>query len=107
MTFEKFSKIFSGLSYECEFRLYFQGKDREYMIIRFSDKVSFQRVGYYDGSGEVFYDSLDDLYKAVTVDNICLERDWDKLSDIIADDRYSLFDDKELAKFCEENDITL
>lgn len=77
------------------------------MIIRFSDKVSFQRVGYCDGSGEVFYDSLDDLYKTETVDGICLERDWRKISDIIADDRYSLFNEDDLAKFCEDNYIIL
>lgn len=55
--------------------------DKEYMIIGFSDRFSFQRCGYSDGSGEFYYSTLDELYNAVTVDNILLKRDWNDITD--------------------------
>ena len=37
-------------------------RDKEYMIISFKDRYSFQRCDINDGSGEFFYDTLDELY---------------------------------------------
>lgn len=53
--------------------------DNEYMIIICKDHCSFQRCGYRDGSGEYRFNTLDELYKARQIDNIILERDWDKI----------------------------
>lgn len=72
---------------EPEIWINFSDKKGDYMIIAFEDKCSFQRCatqGFktFDGSGELFYDSLDELYKTETVDGILLKRDWDKITDI-------------------------
>ena len=76
-SFEKIKEKFSGqfiVDFEPELTLFMYGK--EYMIIFFPDGCSFQRCGYKDGSGEVFYKSLDELYYTETVDGILLKRDW-------------------------------
>lgn len=74
---------------EPEIQINFSDKTNDYMIIAFEDKCSFQRCassgwkrGGYDGSGEVFYRSLDELYETETVDGILLKRDWDKITSI-------------------------
>lgn len=67
---------------EPEIWLNFCDKKNDYMIIAFEDKCSFQRCGAYDGSGEFFYDTLDELYETETVDGILLKRDWDKITEI-------------------------
>lgn len=76
---------------EPEIRLNFSDKKNDYMIIAFERKCSFQRCatqGFkeFDGSGEYFYETLDELYEAETVDGILLKRDWDKVTDIWSDD---------------------
>jgi len=63
---------------EPELSLFMYGK--EYMIIGFKDRYSFQRCGIDDGSGEFFYSTLDELYNSTTVDNILLKRDWNDIT---------------------------
>ncbi len=72
---------------EPEIWLNFTDKNSDYMIIVFKDKCSFQRCGSqgvspFDGSGEMFYKSLDELYETETIDGILLKRDWDKITSI-------------------------
>lgn len=67
---------------EPEVTLCFRGNESEYMIIGYADHVSFQRCGYYDGSGEIEYKTLDELFEAELIDSICLKRDWNKIVDI-------------------------
>lgn len=62
---------------EAELSLFIGGK--KYMIIIFDDRCSFQRCGAYDGSGEYYYKTLDELYNAQQVDGIILSRDWNKI----------------------------
>jgi len=50
------------------------------MIIGFKNKYSFQRCGIYDGSDEVFYSTIDELYNSITIDNILLKRDWSDIT---------------------------
>lgn len=79
---------------EPEIWLNFSDKKGDYMIIALEGKCSFQRCstpgwnkyGEYDGSGELFYKSLDELYQTETVDGILLKRDWDKITEIWCDD---------------------
>lgn len=54
---------------------------REYMIIGYADRCSFQRCGTNDWSEEFFYNNLDELYNSITVDNILLKRDWKDITD--------------------------
>ena len=74
---EKLNEMISD-ALEPELSLFLNGK--EYMIIGYADRYSFQRCGIYDGSGEVFYSTLDELYNSVTVDNILLKRDWNNIT---------------------------
>jgi len=72
-----------------ELSLFMYGK--EYMIIVFKEKCSFQRcssgaAGAYDGSEEFYYNTLDELYTSITVDDILLKRDWDNITDFQCSD---------------------
>jgi len=61
-----------------ELSLFMNGK--EYMIIAFEKGFSFQRCGNSNGSGEIYYDTLDELYNTTTVDGILLKKDWGDIS---------------------------
>lgn len=72
---------------EPEIWINFSDKKNDYMIIAFDGKCSFQRCatqGFttFDGSGESFYKTLDELYETETVDGILLKRDWNKITNI-------------------------
>jgi len=80
---------------EPELTLHMYGK--EYMIIGFKNRVTFQRCHSYstyngcgttafNGSGEFYYNTLDELYNSITVDDILLKRDWDDIDDFNCDD---------------------
>lgn len=79
-TIKKFllKSIANGI--EAELSLYLNGK--EYMIIIYGDRCSFQRCGINDRSGEHYFKSLDELYRAQQIDGIVPERDWDKIEKI-------------------------
>lgn len=89
ITFEQLKKLAENnvsQGGEPEISLNFSDKRSEYMIIAFEGRCSFQRCGAHDGSGELFYDTLDELYETETVDGILLKRDWNKITDIWSDD---------------------
>lgn len=76
---------------EPEICLNFSDKKNDYMIITFEGKCSFQHCaaqGFktFDGSGEFWYRSFDELYETETVDRILLKRDWGKITDVWCDD---------------------
>ena len=74
-TLNQIKEKFCGLENEPELTLYLNNK--EYMIIFYKNKCSFQRCGgYNDRSGEYYYNSIDELYVTETVDAILLKRDW-------------------------------
>jgi len=54
--------ITAGLEPELHLFMY----DKEYMIIGYKDRCSFQRCGTCNGSGEFFYNTLDELYNSIT-----------------------------------------
>ena len=64
---------------EAELRLTFNDKSNEYMIIIYDDHYSFQRCGKIEEQTVANYKTLDEMYKAQQVDNIVLERDWNKI----------------------------
>lgn len=67
---------------EAELRLIFEDTKYEYMIIIYDDHCSFQRCGSpEEQTREYNYKTLDELYKAQQVDDIILERDWDKIEE--------------------------
>ena len=89
ITFEKLK----GLAESCvsqggepEINLNFSDKENDYMIKAYKGGCSFQRCGAHDGSGEFFYETLDELYETETVDGILLKCDWDKVTEIWSDD---------------------
>jgi len=67
---------------EAELRLIFADKKHDYMIVIYDDHCSFQRCGTQEEqSGEYNYKTLDELYKAQQIDDIILEKDWDKIQE--------------------------
>ena len=82
VTFEIFEKVFNKLEGEPEITLYINND--KYMIIKYSDHVSFQKIG--TGS-EIDYNNLKDLYESE------LKNEWVNIKDIIIDDTFSLKDD--------------
>lgn len=68
---------------EAELSLKFSNKTNEYMIIIYEGHCSFQRCSSAkEQSGEYDYTTLDELYAAQLIDDIILERDWNKITDI-------------------------
>lgn len=68
---------------EAELSLIFSDRPNEYMIIIYEDHCSFQRCGIAkEQSGEYEYATLDELYTAQLIDDIILERDWNKIIEI-------------------------
>lgn len=68
---------------EAELSLKFSDRSNGYMIIIYEDHCSFQRCGNAkEQSGEYDYATLDELYTAKLIDDIILERDWNKIIDI-------------------------
>ena len=77
------SKSIHEYCFESELRLCFHDNPNEYMIIIYDDHCSFQRCGAPEEiSGEYNFESLDELYKALQIDGIVLERDWEKVRDL-------------------------
>lgn len=72
---------------EAELRLTFADRPNEYMIIIYEEHCSFQKCGKVEErSGEYNYATLDELYRAQQMDDIILERDWNKITDIDCSD---------------------
>jgi len=65
---------------EPELSLFMYGK--EYMIIGYEGRYDFQRCDTLDSRSDVHvYNTLDELYNSITVDNILLSRDWGDITD--------------------------
>ena len=63
---------------ESELTIRFIDRDNVYMIIIYDDHCSFQRCD--SGlTGEKNYKTLNEMYNAQQIDDIILERDWDKI----------------------------
>ena len=90
ISFEEFNALYDSIQGEPEFEIIFDNTDKTYMIIKYDDHVSFQRCGIHDGSGEIEYPNLMNLYYAKSVDDICLNKEWGKIKTIIADDSFDL-----------------
>lgn len=99
MTFEEFKALYDDISREEEYEFFFSDTDKTYMIIKYDDHVSFQRCGASDGSGEYNYDSIMELYQTESIDGIYLEKDWGKITAIVADAMFDITDKEELADY--------
>lgn len=107
ISYTKFKEIFNcirGRNPEIEF--FFNNRDHSYMIIKYSDYVTFQRCGYLqEQSGEIRFETLDELYNAQTIDDIVLKKEWENIDDIIFDAAFSVVRDKEA--FYDQYGITI
>ncbi|WP_416196100.1 hypothetical protein [Selenomonas sp.] len=67
--------------YEPEFTIIFEDMpDEEYMIIGYEDRVTFQRCrSDRDGSDEIPYRNLEELFSSDLIDGWNLNRDWDRV----------------------------
>lgn len=93
ISYEKFLEIFN-LPLYAEYEFYFSDTDETYMLIKYEDKISFQRCGYGNhGSGEFYYQNFEELYISNTVDDICLKDIWEKIKVIIVDTIFEIPED--------------
>ena len=74
---EKFDKLIAA---DCEPELELRINNTYYMIIGYEGFVTFQG----NGSGEIRFESLDELYNTKTIDGIYLARDWDRIEEMHA-----------------------
>ena len=97
ISYLEFKKIFDRINGEPEIEIKFSNRSSRYMIIKYDVYVTFQRFGNIeDQSGEIRFETLDDLYNKISIDDICLRRDWNNIEDIIINECISLKDDKDL-----------
>lgn len=98
ISYQKFKEIYDNIdaNREPEIELYFKNRKNTYMIIKYSDYVTFQRCGVKeDQSGEIKFESLDELCNSQTIDNIVLINEWNNIEDILFDCTFSVVDNKE------------
>ncbi len=94
ITYIEFKEMFDSISverFEPEITIYFKNRIEDYMIIKYSDYITFQRCGLEEErSGEIRYESLDELYHIETIDGIVLKNEWMNIEDILFDDTFSV-----------------
>lgn len=98
ITYSKFKEIFDNIksNREPEIELFFKTRKNFYMIIKYNEYITFQRCGSLEEqSGEIRFNSLDELYTSKTIDDIILKDEWDNIEDILFDCTYSVVEDKE------------
>lgn len=63
------------------------------MIIKYDGYITFQRCSSGDGNrGEIRFKDFNELYRAKTIDDVCLKDEWDDISDIIVNGTFRLAD---------------
>lgn len=95
ITFEKFKKLYNCLEEQRqpEIGIYFKDNKDDYMIIKYSDYLTFGRFGC--NKDEIYrFNNIDELYNS-TIENICLKEDWNKISDILIDLTFSVTENKD------------
>lgn len=98
ITFDEFQKIFQAIPGEPEFEIMFRDLGESYMIIKYSDHVSFQRCGMDAGSGEFDYHTLEELYSTYSVDGVCLRERWDSIDFIEVNASFNLSCKEDIAE---------
>lgn len=96
--FDLFEKLFDKISGEPEITIYFNDNENNYKIIKYDGYVTFQKCGIVDGSSEIKYNNLRELFETKTIDDICLQDKWNEINDIIIDESLSLKDDLDYIK---------
>lgn len=102
ISFLKFKEIFDAISpgMEPEITLSFLNRRSEYMIIKYNDRVTFQRCGTKsEQSGEISFGSFEELYNARTIDGICLKTEWNDISGIVFDSMLDIDDSEGIMRF--------
>ena len=108
ISYVRFKEIFDALDAdrEPEIELYFQSRKNTYMIIKYSDFITFQRCGTIEEqSGEIRFNTLDELYNARTIDDIVLKNEWNDLYDILFDCTFSVVTDPD--ELCSQYGISI
>jgi hypothetical protein len=95
ISYKLFKDVFNVIDGESEISIYFKNNNNIYMIVKYNDRVTFQKRSDELNRGEIKYKTLDDLYNSTTIDEINLKNDWDKIEDIVIDDIFSFVYDKD------------
>ena len=98
ISYLKFKEIFDNMTFdrEPEIEIYFKSRKNPYLIIKYEEFVTFQRCGLKEEqSGEIRFETLENLAEAKTIDDIVLKDDWEDIEDILFDCNFSVISDKE------------
>ena len=83
ITYEEFKELYDAIGGSAEFPIFFDEEcEGEYMIIKYDDGPTFQKC-FGERYGELKFSSLDELYYSTMPDEICLERDWCRVSRVM------------------------
>ena len=108
VSYDEFKEIFLKMPNNSEYEVYLADTTTTYSIVKYSDSVSFARCGYSEkmikewdiktdfvGTDEMIYTSLDELVNANLVDGVRLLDDWNKITDIVINNSFSVNRDLE------------
>ncbi len=96
ITYIKFKEIINKVFDGCEIGIYFNNDIADYLIIKFNDYLT---IGKFNcAKNEIYkFNNIDELYSA-QIDNMCLQKHWNKITDILIDLTFSVNDDQEKIK---------
>lgn len=98
ITFNKFKELIEKLNSNnnSEIEVYFEDDIGIYMIINYSNYLTIGKIGCARNQLHRF-NNIDELYNA-KIGNMCLKKDWGKITDILIDLTFSVIDDKDEIK---------
>lgn len=94
ITYGKFKELYESLFPNEDITIVFKNKKEKYIIVKYDNGVTFQRIGQ-NPSGEIRFNTIDELYINRTIDEIILREEWTNIVDIIFDGVFSVVYDKE------------
>lgn len=92
MTYERFVEVLNNIPFEPEFEIYLRNCDDTYMVIKYENRVSFQKCGD-NVSGEEYFDDFNELYNAQTIAGVCLRERWNDIQSIVVNSSFHIPED--------------
>lgn len=96
ITYKEFKKILDEVSDGCEIGIYFNNDLADYLLVKYKDYIT---VGKFNCTKNQIYsfNNIDELYNTA-IENMCMKKDWNKITDILIDLTFSVINDKDEIK---------
>lgn len=92
VSYQQFKEVYDSVSGEPEFEFYFDNRGEDSCwIIKYQDGPTFQGDGY----GEIKFNDLDSLVRAVQPNGLCIQKDWPHIEAIIMNSTFNLMYENE------------